>query len=47
MKRQKQGPMEQLRRRKYRLRNHKTLAVEQLRRRWYNQRYHVTFEGGG
>jgi hypothetical protein len=36
MKRQKQGPVEQLWRRKYKLRNHKTLKMEQFKRRTYN-----------
>jgi hypothetical protein len=35
MKRLKQGPMEQLKRRKCKLRNHKNSLVEQLRRRKY------------
>jgi hypothetical protein len=35
----------QLKRRKYKLRNHKTLQVEQLRRR-YSQRYHRTSREG-
>jgi hypothetical protein len=38
--------MEQLRKRKYKLRNHKTLEVEQFRRRRYSQRYHMTLEEG-
>jgi hypothetical protein len=42
MKRLKQGPMEQFRRRKY-----KTSEMEQLkRRRRYNQRYHMTLKEG-
>jgi hypothetical protein len=35
----------QLKRRKYRLKNHKTSKVEQLKRT-YNQRYHMTLEEG-
>jgi hypothetical protein len=46
MKRQKQGLIEQLRRRKYTPRNHKTSKAEQLRRRRYNQKYHRTLEEG-
>jgi hypothetical protein len=46
MKRQMQGPMGQLKRRKYKLRNHKTSKVEQLRKRRYNQRYFRTLEEG-
>ncbi len=46
MKRQKQGLMGQLRRKKYRLRNHKTLKAQQLKRRRYSQRYHKTLEEG-
>jgi hypothetical protein len=38
--------MEQLRRRKYKLKNHRTLEVEQLRKRRYNQRYHRTLKEG-
>jgi hypothetical protein len=36
----------QLRRRKYRLTNHRTSKVKQLRRRQYNQRYHRTLKEG-
>jgi hypothetical protein len=46
MKKKKQGLMGQLRRSKYRLRNHRTSKVEQLRRRRYNHRYHKTLEEG-
>jgi hypothetical protein len=38
--------MEQLRRRKYRFRNHRTSEVKQFMRRKYNQRYHKTLEEG-
>jgi hypothetical protein len=38
--------MGQLKRRKYRLKNHKTSKVEQLKRRRYNQRYHMTLKQG-
>jgi hypothetical protein len=38
--------MEQLRKRKYKLKNHRTLEVEQLRRRRYSQRYHKTLKEG-
>jgi NADPH-dependent 7-cyano-7-deazaguanine reductase QueF-like protein len=38
--------MEQLRRRQFRLRNHKTSEMEQLGRRKYNQRYHMTLKEG-
>jgi hypothetical protein len=46
VKRQKQGPMGQFKRRKYKLRNHKTLEVVQLRRRKKSQRYHKTLKDG-
>jgi hypothetical protein len=46
MKRLKYGPREQLRRRKYGLRNHKTLKNKQLRRRKYKQKYHKTSKEG-
>jgi hypothetical protein len=36
--------MEQLRRRKYKLKNHRTLEVEQFRKRKYIRRYHRTLE---
>jgi hypothetical protein len=36
----------QLKRRKYKLKNHKTSEVEQLKRRRYSQRYHKTLEEG-
>jgi hypothetical protein len=42
----KVGPNGQLKRKKYRLRNHMTLEMEQFRRRRYNWRYHMTFEEG-
>jgi hypothetical protein len=38
--------MEQLRRKKYKLKNHKTTKMEQLRRKKYNQRCHMTLEEG-
>jgi hypothetical protein len=38
--------MGQLRRRKYRLKNHKTSKVEQFKRRRYIKRYHMTLEEG-
>jgi hypothetical protein len=38
--------MEQFKKRKYRLRNHKTSKVEHPKRRRYNQRYHRTLEEG-
>jgi hypothetical protein len=38
--------VEQLRRRKCRLRNHKISKVEQLRRRRYNQKNHRTLKEG-
>jgi hypothetical protein len=38
--------MGHIRRRKCRLKNHKTSKVEQLKRRRYNQRYHKTLEEG-
>jgi hypothetical protein len=37
--------VEQLRRRKFKLRNHMTSKIEQFRRR-YNQRNHMTLEEG-
>jgi hypothetical protein len=46
MKKQKQGLVEQLRRRKCRLKNHKTSEVEQLRRRRYNKKNHRTLDEG-
>jgi hypothetical protein len=46
MKRQNQGPMEQFKRKKYRLKNHKTSKNEQFKRRRYNQRYCMTLEEG-
>jgi hypothetical protein len=46
MKIMKQGPMEQHRRRKCRLRNHNILEVEQLKRRRYGQRNHRTLGEG-
>jgi len=46
MKKQKQGLVGQLRKRKYILKNHITSKVEQLRRRRYSQRYHRTLEEG-
>ncbi len=42
----KQGLVEQLRRKKYRLKNHKTSKVEQFKRRRYSQKYHRTLEEG-
>jgi hypothetical protein len=42
----KQGPMEQLKRRKCRLRNHMTSKVEQLGMRMYIQNNHITLEEG-
>jgi hypothetical protein len=36
--------VEQLRRRKYRLMNHRTSKVEQLRRRRYSEKYQRTLE---
>jgi hypothetical protein len=42
----KQCPMEYLRKKKYRLRRHKTLEVEQLKRWRYIQRNHKTLEEG-
>jgi hypothetical protein len=38
--------MQQLKRRKYKLRNHRTSKVEQLRRKRYNQKYHMTLKEG-
>ncbi len=38
--------MGQLKRKKYKLRNHRTSKVEQLKRRRYNHRYHRTLEEG-
>jgi len=46
MKRQNQGPMEQFKRKKYRLKNHKTSKNEQFKRRRYSQRYCRTLEEG-
>jgi len=46
MKKQKQGPVGQLRRKKYRLRNHWTSEVEQFMKRRYSQRYDRTLEKG-
>jgi hypothetical protein len=46
MKKQKQGLVEQLRRRKCRLKNHMLLKVEQFRRRRYSQKYHRILEEG-
>jgi hypothetical protein len=38
--------MEQLKRQKYRLRNHRTSITKQFRRRRYSQRYHKTLNAG-
>jgi hypothetical protein len=38
--------MGHLKRKKYKLRNHRTSKVEQLKRRRYNHRYHRTLEEG-
>jgi hypothetical protein len=38
--------MEQLRKRKYRIRNHRTLEVEQFKKGKYKQRNHKTLEEG-
>jgi hypothetical protein len=46
MKRQKQSLVEQLKRRKCKLRNHKTSKVEQLKGRRYSQRNHRNLEEG-
>jgi hypothetical protein len=46
MMRLKKGPMEQFRRRKCKLRNHKTLKLEQLRRWRYRQKNHWTSNEG-
>jgi hypothetical protein len=46
MKKQKLGLVGQLRRRKYRLKNHRTSEVEQLRRKKYNHIYHKTLKEG-
>jgi len=42
----KVGLVGQLKRRKYRLKNHRISKVEQLKRKRYSQRYHKTLEGG-
>jgi hypothetical protein len=47
MRRLKQGPTEQLRRRKYRLKNHIPLENKQLRRRKYRQKIPQDFKKGG
>jgi hypothetical protein len=46
MRRMKQGPVEQHRRRMCRLNNYMTSEVEQLRRRGYSQRNHKTLKEG-
>jgi hypothetical protein len=38
--------VEQLRTRKYKLRDYRTSKVEQFNRRRYNQRYHMTLKEG-
>jgi hypothetical protein len=46
MRKLKQGPTEQLRMRKYILKNHIPLENKQLRKRKYKQRYHKTSKEG-
>jgi hypothetical protein len=46
MMKTKVGLVGQLKRRKYRLKNHRISKVEQLKRKKYSQRYHKTLEGG-
>jgi hypothetical protein len=46
MKKLKQAPIEQLKRRKCRLKNHKTLETEQLSKGKYRQRDHKTSKEG-